>query len=56
MVDKDNDFKQLHKFDRNAYKQVQTLISFMQKISNRFDNKNVFELEKIERLAKMKKY
>ena len=56
MIDKDNEFKQLHKYDKNATKQVRTLISFMQKISNKFDNKHVFELDKIERLAKIRKY
>ena len=56
MIDRDNDFKQLHKYDKNATKQVRTLISFMQKISNKFDNKHVFELDKIERLAKIRKY
>ena len=56
MIDRDNEFKQLHKYDKNARKQINTLIAFMQKISNKFDNKHVFELDKIERLAKIRKY
>ena len=56
MVDKNNDFKQISKNDSNALKQVKTLISFMKKISNRFDNKNVFELDKIERMVRINNY
>ena len=56
MFDKDNLFRQIQKSDKNAVKQVKTLISFMQKVSNKFDNKNVFELDKIERMAKIENY
>jgi len=56
MIDKDNQFKQIDANDKEATKQLKTLISFMQKVSNKFDNKNVFELEKIERLARIGKY
>ena len=56
MFDKDNLFRQIQKSDKNAIKQVKTLISFMQKVSNKFDNKNVFELDKIERMAKIENY
>ncbi len=56
MFDKDNVFRQIQKSDKNAVKQVKTLIAFMKKVSNKFDNKNVFELDKIERLAKIENY
>ena len=56
MIDKDKEFIQLDKYDRSSRKQVKTLIAFMQRISNKFDNKNVFELDRIERLAKIRKY
>ena len=56
MFDKDNLFRQIQKSDKNAIKQVKTLISFMQKVSNKFDNKNVFELDKIDRMAKIENY
>ena len=56
MVDKNGEFIKIDKTDKNAIKQIQTLVSFMQKVSNKFDNKHVFELDKIERLAKISKY
>ena len=56
MFDKDNLFRQIQKSDKNAVKQVKTLIDFMKKVSNKFDNKNVFNLDKIERLAKIESY
>ena len=56
MFDKDNLFRQIQKSDKNAIKQVKTLIDFMKKVSNKFDNKNVFNLDKIERLAKIESY
>lgn len=56
MVDKDNQFKQIKNSDKEATKQLKTLVSFMQKVSNKFDNKHVFELDKIERLARIGKY
>ena len=56
MFDKDNLFRQIQKSDKNAVKQVKTLIEFMKKVSNKFDNKNVFELDKIERMVKIENY
>ena len=56
MIDKDNNFRQISKNDSYSIKQVKTLISFMQKVSNKFDNKNVFELQKIERMVKIGNY
>ena len=55
-IDKDNKFKQISKNDKNASKQLRTLIEFMKKVSNRFDNKNVFELDKIERMVRIGNY
>lgn len=56
MVDSSGSFKTISKNDNHSMKQVKTLISFMKKISNKFDNKKVFELEKIERIAKIGSY
>ena len=55
-IDKDNKFKQINKNDKTASKQLHTLIEFMKKVSNRFDNKNVFELDKIERMVRIGNY
>ena len=56
MVDKDGYFKEIAKTNSYSIKQVKTLISFMQKVSNKFDNKKVFELDKIERMIKIGNY
>ena len=56
MVDKNDAFKKLNKMDKREVKQLKDLISFMQKIPAQFDNKNVFELEKIEHLVKIGHY
>lgn len=55
-IDKDDNFKLLKKNDSNGKKQLKLLITFMKKISLKYDNKNVFELERIEKLAKIKNY
>lgn len=55
-IDRDNDYKQLSKNPKEASKEINTLISFMKKISNKFDKKNVFELDKIERIVKISNY
>ena len=56
MIDPNKEFTQLSRSDKEAFKQVNTLISFMRKVSNKFDNKHVFELEKIERIVQIGKY
>ena len=56
LIDNDNKFKTVSKNDAYSIKQIKTLISFMKKVSNRFDNKNVFELDKIERMVKIGNY
>ena len=48
--------KTIKKADTYSIKQIKTLIEFMKKVSNRFDNKHVFELDKIERMIKIKSY
>lgn len=55
-IDKENHFKVIKKNDTYAKKQIKSLITFMQKISIRFDNKKVFELDRIERYVKLKNY
>lgn len=55
-IDKEDNFKMLKKNDSNGKKQLKLLITFMKKISLNYDNKNVFELERIEKLAKIKSY
>ncbi len=56
MFDKNNDFREIKNVDVQSTKQIKTLIQFMKKVSDRFDNKNVFELDRIERLAKIDNY
>jgi len=55
-IDSKNQFKEIKKNDNYAKKQIKSLITFMQKISIKFDNKKVFELERIERYIKLKNY
>ena len=55
-LDKDGYFRYIDKKDSYSVKQIKSLISFMKKISTRYDNNNVFELEKIERIVKLKGY
>lgn len=55
-IDKNSYFKEINKNDTYGKKQLKSLISFMQKISDKYDNKNVFELERIEKYAKLKSY
>ena len=56
MIDNENKFKLIKKSDNKSIKQIKTLIEFMKKVSTRFDNKHVFELDKIERMVKIKSY
>ena len=55
-IDKNNNFKTIDKKDTESIRQLKTLITFMKKVSNKFDNKKVFELDKIERMVKIKNY
>ena len=55
-IDKNGYFKEIKKNDNHGKKQLKLLISFMKKISLKYDNKNVFELERIEKLVKLKNY
>lgn len=56
LIDKNNNFKSIKKEDSYGKKQLKLLIGFMQKIPDNYDNKNVFELDKIERLIKIRGY
>lgn len=55
-IDKLGYFKEVKKNDTYGRKQLKSLIIFMQKIPMKFDNKNVFELERIEKYVKLKSY
>lgn len=55
-IDMNNSFKEVKKNDTYSRKQLKSLITFMQKISLKYDNKNVFELERIEKIVKLKSY
>ncbi len=55
-IDKNNYFKEIKKTDTYGKRQLKSLITFMQKISDKYDNKNVFELNRIEKYAKLKSY
>ena len=52
-IDKNGYFREVKKNDTYSRKQLKSLISFMQKISFKFDNKNVFELDRIEKYVKL---
>ena len=56
MVDTNNEFREIDRNDSYSYSQVKDLIKTMEKVSRKYDDKNIFELEKIERLAKIKNY
>lgn len=55
-IDKNGYFKEVKKNDAHGKKQLKLLVAFMKKISLKYDNKNVFELERIEKLVKLKNY
>ena len=55
-LDQGNHFKVIKKNDTYAKKQIKSLITFLQKISIKYDNKRVFELDRIERYVKLKNY
>lgn len=55
-IDKDNNFIEISNSNSYSIKQIKALISFMQKVSSRFDNKKVFELDKIERMVRIRNY
>ena len=55
-VDKDDSFKQIASTDRHSMQELKSLIAFMKNVSNRFDKKHVFELDKIEKMVKIKSY
>ena len=55
-IDKNNEFKIIKRSDSYGYKQLNSLISFMKNICEKFDNKNVFELDKIEKMVKIGNY
>lgn len=42
--------------DKSSMKKMKEFVSFMETIPNRFDNKDVFQLEKIEKLIKIGEY
>jgi len=55
-LDSDGRFRYIDKRDKYSIKQLKSLISFMRKISKKYDNNNVFELDKIDRMTKLKSY
>ena len=55
-TDMDGTFKKLAKSDRQSMKDLNSLVEFMKNISSRFDKKHVFELDKIEKMVKIKNY
>lgn len=55
-IDKDDQFKQIASTDRHSMQELKSLIAFMKNVSNRFDKKHVFELDKIEKMVKIKSY
>ena len=56
LIDKNGIFKNIDKESGYEKRQVKALIVFMQKLSLSYDNNKVFELDRIERLVKIKGY
>ena len=54
LIDKNNNFRVVA--NNYSLKQIKSLITFIEKVSKKYDNKNVFELDKIKRLVKIKNY
>ena len=52
-LDKNHEFI---KSDATINKKLNDLLEFMKQISDKFDNKNVLKLEKIEEFGELKKY
>ena len=55
-VDKDDSFKHIASTDRHSMQELKSLIAFMKNVSNRFDKKHVFDLDKIEKMVKINNY
>ena len=55
-LDKDNEFTCIGNNNQVVNKNLNDLLDFMKQISNKFDNKNVLKLEKLEEFLKLKKY
>ena len=55
-LDKDNEFTCIWNNNQVVNKKLNDLLDFMKQISNKFDNKNVLKLEKLEEFLKLKKY
>ena len=56
MIDKEDHFRVIKKGDNYSKKQIKNLMHLMKKLSKQYDKKEVFELDKIERLTKIKNY
>ncbi len=56
MIDREDHFRVIKKGDGYSKKQVKNLMHLMKKLSKQYDKKEIFELDKIERLAKIKNY
>ena len=55
-IDRSGRFRKVLRRDKAMRKELSNLASFMKKISTKYDNKKVFELDKIERLVNLRKY
>ncbi len=55
-IDKEGEFTRIGKGDNLNKQKINELLSFMMKISKKFDTKNVLELDKIKEFVKLKKY
>ena len=55
-IDREGRFRKVLRRDKTMRKELSNLASFMKKISTKYDNKKVFELDKIEKLVNLKKY
>lgn len=55
-IDKDDTFKHIASTDRHSMQELKSLIAFMKNVSNRFDKKHVFDLDKIEKMVKINNY
>ena len=55
-IDKSGEFTRIGKSDSINKKKIKELLEFMMKISNKFDEKGVLKLDKIQEYVKLKKY
>ena len=56
LLDKNYLYVDIKKMDNHRKAGIKSLVKFMKKVPEKYDKKEVFELDKIERIVKIKGY